>query len=154
MKIYLSGSLINSAQNKEVTGVLRQSGLEVFLPEEFCPTEQPHETFPEAIFRICLEKMKESNIGLIMLDSYSRDSSSECGWYGNSGKPLIGFITSNGQIFEDWMIKGWLSAVITTNSNIYDRLLTDNFFKKKNIVLIPNIAKLATEIKSLRIYQD
>lgn len=154
MKIYLSGSLINSEQNKEVTKILRQTGLKVFLPEEFCPIEQPHETFPEAIFRTCLEKMKESDIGLIMLDSYSRDSSSECGWYGNSEKPLIGFITTNGQVFEDWMIKGWLSAVITTNSNIYNRLLTDNFFKTKNIILIPDIANLATEIKSLKIYQD
>ena len=149
MKIYLSASLINSKQNKEITGYLRESGHEVFVPEEFCPVEQPHETFPEAIFRTCLEKMKKCDVGLIILDSYSRDSSSECGWFGNSNKALIGFISKNDQVFEDWMIKGWLDAILTTNEVYYNRFKSEDFFRYKPISFFSELVNISEEIEKL-----
>lgn len=118
MKIYISASLVNHLQNKRVADVLEIEGFEVILPQRFCPEHVPHDEYSYAIFKECLDAMKQCDAGLLLLDGYGKDSAWECGWFNGAGKPLIGFAQIRLQIAKDWMVKGGLQGIITTDKEI------------------------------------
>lgn len=147
MKVYISASIINTVLNERVTRALEDAGHEVFLPQLFCPTHLPHESYPEAIFRQCIDAMEDCDIGIIMLDCYGRDSSWECGWFESKGKPIVGFITSSLKCLKDWMIKGGLEGVITTDEKIMKRLIEDEILGKRLLTHIKDIEMLGPELE-------
>lgn len=142
LKIYLSASLVNGALNERVTAALEQAGHDVVLPQRFCPTDRPHETFPESIFRRCIEGMASCDVGLLMLDCYGRDSSWECGWFEGHGKPMFGFLRGSLRFLEDWMIKGGLAGVITTDSDLLRLVQQDDILRNRKTIAIASVQDL------------
>ncbi len=130
MKIYISASIINAPINLEIAEALRKEGNTVFLPQTFCPESINHEQFPIDIYEQCIKYMEECDLGLILLDSYERDSSWECGWFAGKNKQLIGLVEKSLKFRQDWMIKGGINKIIALNNLIYNELLKDIFFKE------------------------
>jgi nucleoside 2-deoxyribosyltransferase len=147
LKIYISASLINAPINLRIAKVLEQEGHEVFLPQLFCPDELPHEHYPGKIYRMCVEKMEESDLGLVLLDCYGHDTSWECGWFSARKKPLVGFVNFNLRFLRDWLIKGGLHSVITTDPEIKKYLENDLILKSRSIYHIQKINELGIAIE-------
>lgn len=151
--IYLIARISKDAHswNNEVVSNLNPSVFDVFKPHEHNPWNQKHEIFSKEVFNVDLEAIKKSHIGLC-LPEFGKDCSWECGWYSNSKKPLVAFVDDQIVWLRDWMIKGGLDYIITTNKNTYNILIKDPILKHKRIILISNINELNVELKN--IYQN
>ena len=145
MKVYISASIINSPINARIANILGKAGFQVYLPQQFCP-DVPHDTYPEAIFNKCVAAMRESDLGLLMLDSYGRDSSWEAGWFRSQNKLMVGLVVSNLRFLQDWMIKGGLSSTITVDAEIFHALNADPILSKRPTILVNNIESLGTDL--------
>ncbi len=133
--IYISASIINAPLNALVSKILKKNGHNIILPQLFCPPKVQHESFEESIYKQCIEGMEKCDVGLILLDSYERDSSWEAGWFAAKKKPLIGFVQNSLKFRQDWMIKGGINGIITTNEIIFTTIKKDNFFKKGKFII-------------------
>jgi len=136
MIVYISASIINSPINQLIADKLIAAGHEVILPQTFCPTNMPHESYPESLYKMCIEGMNKCDVGLVLLDSYERDSSWECGWFTGQNKPLIGFVNCSLKFLQDWMIKGGLNGVITNNTTAKAIIEQDDFLKNRKVVFV------------------
>jgi nucleoside 2-deoxyribosyltransferase len=73
MKIYLAGPLFSTAElafNRELAGLLRAQGHEVFLPQE----HEPRKDLPKAIFEIDLGGLDLADAVVACLDGSDPDS--------------------------------------------------------------------------------
>jgi hypothetical protein len=150
IKVYLSARISKDAHewNNFVCENLG-SPISVFMPQKLNPG-MAHEKFPKKVFDVCLFAMKESHIGLL-LPEYGRDCAFEVGWYANSHKPLIIFVDNQINWLRDWMIKGGVDYVITTNPKTWEILINDPILKSKPVHLIEDITKLKDEL--IQIYE-
>lgn len=151
MKIYISARLVNKAFNRKVASVLESAGHVVLLPQTFCPEDTPHESYAEGVYRQCVDAMVASDVGLILLDSYGRDSSWECGWYTLSDKPLIGLVGMDTMFVRDYMVKGGMDGVIALNRDIYEQLREDTFFgaDKRPLVSVDMLEQVANALERI-----
>lgn len=142
IKIYLSARISKDAHkwNNTVCDSL-DSRIEVFKPHENNPYNLDHRQFEKAVYEKDLEAMKESNIGLL-LAPYGRDCAWEIGWYSNSGKPVVAYVENETDWLRDWMIKGGLTKVITSNKDTYEILRKDPIVGDK-IIFIESRNKLS-----------
>lgn len=85
----------------------------------------------------------KSSYGVVSLP-IGEDCSSEIGWYHGNGKPVIAVITDTGvgespkeqydNICRDWMVKGFLTKVMTNSYDVVSLILHDDILKNKLVV--------------------
>jgi len=122
MKIYLAGPLFNAAErnfNNELTGLLRNRGHEVWLPQEF---EQRAMTAKQ-IFVKDVEGIDWADVVVANMDGPDPDSGTcwECG-YAYRRKPVILFRTDfrAGHEMRDDLLK-----IEEQNNPLYNLMLTE-----------------------------
>lgn len=149
IKIYLSASISNALNNQYIADVFPQDKFEIFLPQKIVPTSLSHTSFPLDVYQGCLTMMEASNLCLVLLDSYGRDCAWECGWYtANPDRYLVAFVESSSHFSRDWMIKGGIDLIVTTNPRLFDLISHDPILKLKSQVLISNVEELPAQIES------
>jgi nucleoside 2-deoxyribosyltransferase len=137
LKIYLSASISNSPNNAHVAGLLPQEQFFMHLPQLIVPDQLNHTEFPLHVYQQCIEMMEDSQIGLVMLDAFGRDCAWECGWYAaRPEKCLIAYVQSSSLFLRDWMVKGGLDALITTNPRLYATAQNNPILATKPLYLI------------------
>lgn len=146
IEVYLSARISEDAHdwNNFVCDYLTEP-FNVFLPQDYNPWKANHIDFPKQAFDVDLEAMRKSHIGLL-LPNYGRDCAWEVGWYANSDRPLVVFVNDQLDWLRDWMIKGGLDYVITTNPQSYETLKSDPILKYKPVKLIDCTSKLKDEM--------
>lgn len=149
IKVYLIARVSEDAQlwNNKICSEIKHP-IEVFMPQTFIPLDKKHEDFPKAIFDTCLKAMKESHLGLL-LPEYGSDCSFEVGWYSNSEKPVLCFVDHQKEWLKDWMIKGGLDYVATTNKETFEVFKKNPILKHKQLFLIENISDLNNLIRDI-----
>jgi nucleoside 2-deoxyribosyltransferase len=146
IKIYVIGRISQDAHawTDEVCAPLEAVGIEVFKPKDHNPWKRTrHEKYSRKVFTTDLLAMKRSHIGL-MLPRYGCDCAWEAGWYANSDKPVIVFVSAQTQWLRDWMVKGGIGYVFTDNRLTYRRLKADPILKYATIkfVKLPRLSHM------------
>ncbi len=149
IKIYLIARISKDAHhwNETVCAPLK-SDMEVFLPHEHNPWNLEHNKIQYNVFETDLQAMKNSDIGLA-LPEFGSDCSFEVGWYANSTKPVIFFITNQVRWLRNWMVKGGVDVVVTTQRDIYHVLLEDPILKFKKVIYIEAVNHLSGVIQEV-----
>ncbi len=149
IKVYLSARISKDAHewNEHVCNSLKHP-IKVFMPQKYNPWDLKHKDFPKEVYDMDLKAMKESDICLL-LPPYGRDCAWEIGWYSNSHKPIVVFIDRDIEWLRDWMVKGGIDYVVTTNSRIWKKLMEDPILKHKKIIYIDNVEQLNDVIKGI-----
>lgn len=142
IRVYLSAriSIDAHAWNREVCGAL-SAPFEVFMPQDVNPWQSSHETFSLDVYQLDLAAMESSDLGLL-LPEYGRDCAWEAGWYANSPKPLVAFVHAQTEWLRDWMVKGGLDHVLTTDPSTFETLRRDPILRTKRVELLPSLAQL------------
>lgn len=161
IKVYIAGSLISEPVLREITSVLRRNkNFKVFFPLEIetLKYEMSHSVIPFEIAEQCKEWIMQSDIVLINLENFGRDTSWEVGFAEGLGKKRIGFIISNLRILEDWMVKRSIEGLICLNTipDIMKVWEKDPFFNRimEKISYIGSFDQLPFEVmKIARIVQ-
>lgn len=157
MNIYISASLANAVVNAQVTAKLRDAGHQVTLPQEFCPADVPHEDYPDSVYRWCVDRMEECDVGLLLMDCYGLDTAWELGWFAAREKPAIGFTQANMHIAKEFMVRGSLNGVITTNEAICEHWQGLHVFDQpgrqlfgsRQVIFIPSLDDLSKTLERL-----
>ena len=149
MKIYLSASIVNKDVNRQIASRFEAAGCEVFLPQDITPLEMAHDLYPRHVFETCLREMERSDLGLLVLDAYGKDSAWESGWYEAKGKPMIGWVEGGLHFLRDWMVKSGLEAVLTTNPVIFASLVRDPILNPQKVFLIEAESDLARALREV-----
>ncbi len=142
IRVYLSARISPDAHawNREVCGAL-SAPFEVFMPQDVNPWQMNHERFSLDIFQLDLAAMESSDLGLL-LPEYGRDCAWEAGWYANSAKPLVAFVHTQTEWLRDWMVKGGLDCVLTTDPGTYETLRCDPILRTKQVELLDALSEL------------
>lgn len=150
LKIYLSASISNAENNSYLVEAFPQDRFEVYLPQLITPDELSHVQFPLHVYQQCVDMMERSDVGLVILDAFGRDCAWECGWYAaRSDKRLVGFVESSSLFMRDWMVKGGLDALITTNPRMFEAFQHNPLLSQKPLRLIESIEGLPTCLAEL-----
>jgi len=153
LRIYLSASISNAPNNAFLASHFAPSEFEFYLPQEIVPDNLNHISFPLHVYQQCVDMMTQSDLGLVLFDAFGRDCAWECGWYAaRPDKALIGFVESGSLFMRDWMVKGGLDALITTNPRFYQAWLENPLLKTKPLHLIADLNALPTTLKNC--FQD
>ncbi|MFH1591080.1 MAG: hypothetical protein ABIC95_04060 [archaeon] len=142
IKVYLSARISQDAHawNERVCSHLKPP-LSVFMPQQHNPWNVAHETFQIGVYQMDLEAMEESHMSLL-LPPYGRDCAWEVGWYVHADKPLAVFVDDQTRWLRDWMVKGGLNYIITTNQRTYRRLMRDPILQIKQVLFIEHLDQL------------
>ncbi|MEZ4951127.1 MAG: hypothetical protein R2879_15365 [Saprospiraceae bacterium] len=145
VKMYLSARISEDAHawNNEICDII-SSHFDIFKPQDHNPYNVDHRLFEKEVYRIDLEAMMASEIGLL-LAPYGRDCAWEVGWYACSDKPMVLVAERDYSWTRDWMIKGGIDAVLTSCPIMYDRLKQDKIVHDK-IIKVNSRADLGSEI--------
>ncbi len=108
--------------------------IEIFKPQEHNPSNSDHRHLQYSVYETDVNAMRKSDIGLLLVP-YGRDCAWEVGWYANSGKPVVAYAESETEWLRDWMIKGGLGCVITSDKSLYDLLRQDPILKNKCMLI-------------------
>lgn len=147
IRIYLSASISNAANNEFICSQFSAKNFVVDLPQTITPKDLNHENFPVDVYNECLFMMEASDIGLLLLDSYGRDCAWEAGWYSaNKNKKLVAFVESSSHFMRDWMIKGGIDIFMTTNPRLYEYALKDPILKDKKNIFLENIENIGYKL--------
>lgn len=150
IRIYLSASISNAHNNAFFAEQFDPERFEFYLPQLIVPEQLNHEQFPVHVFQQCLEMMTASDFGLVLFDAFGRDCAWECGWYaGRPDKPLFGFVEASSVFMRDWMVKGGLDGLVTTNARMYEAFQKNPLLHSKALVLIQSPAELPDALHRL-----
>jgi len=141
-------NITNRNANLEIANELKQAGMSVCLPQDFCPLEISHEKYDIQVYKHCVQEMTESDVGLVNLDSFREDCSWECGWYVGTRKPLIGICRASTVFLNDFMIKGGLLAIATTEQSIHEQLASELSGTQIKYAKLDSLAELAEFINN------
>lgn len=143
LKIYLSASISNAPNNAFLAQHFPAEAFKVYLPQEIVPDQLNHISFPLHVYQQCVDMMQASDMGLVLFDAFGRDCAWECGWYAaRSDKPLFGFVESGSIFLRDWMVKGGLDGLITTNPRLHALCAENPILQHKPLTLIPSLVAL------------
>lgn len=155
--IYLSASLANGPLNTRLRHALPESAFELVLPQEFAPVHSAHPEYPRAIYQRCIDEMERCDAGLLLLDAFGVDCASEAGWLCARGTPLVGLAGGSLRFLQNWMVKGNLSSIITTDVDVAAAVASDPILggiPRRHVDAWPNIAgalaALVEESRALR----
>lgn len=148
LHIYLCSRLTEKAKqwNNAVTQNL-DNEFHIFRPQDIDVSDIPATALDSVIYAADLEGMVQSDL-LLVLPPYGRDCAWEIGWFCGHNKPTIAYA----ELYEDWlrdaMVKGGLTAIVTSNETLFHLLLQDPAIKNKSY-LISSQAHLADAIKNI-----
>lgn len=148
IKVYLSARISKDAHewNNTVASALDDRFI-VFKPHEVDIKNVSKDELDKCIYLTDLKAIIDSDIGLL-LPPYGRDCAWETGCYRGFNKPIFVYIENETNWLNDWMVKGGISAIITSNSHTYEILMNDPIAKDKSIY-IPSINDLSSAIINL-----
>lgn len=147
LEIYLSASISNAHDNALIAELFPAEQFFVHLPQKIVPDHLSHVEFPLHVYQQCLEMMTASQIGLVLFDAFGRDCAWECGWYAaQPDKQLIGFVQSGSVFLRDWMVKGGLDALITTNPRLFEVCKKNPLLSQKKLKFIGDLHELPQAI--------
>lgn len=150
LKIYLSASISNAENNAHIVNAFPKAQFEVYLPQLITPDSLSHVQFPLHVYQQCVDMMERSDLGLVILDAFGRDCAWECGWYSaRSDKRLVGFVEASSLFMRDWMVKGGLDALITTNPRMYESFKQNPILSQKPLRFISQLSDLPDCIATL-----
>lgn len=150
LRIYLSASISNAHNNAYLAEHFDPEHYQVDLPQRIVPDELSHIQFPLQAYEACLEMMQASDMGLVLFDAFGRDCAWECGWYaGQPDKLLVGYVESGSIFLRDWMVKGGLDALVTTNPRLYEIALQNPILARKKVFLIESLTELPEQLKQI-----
>lgn len=148
LEIYLSASISNAHDNAFIAALFSPAEFLVHLPQKIVPDHLSHVEFPLHVYQQCLEMMTASQIGLVLFDAFGRDCAWECGWYAaQNDKMLIGFVQSGSVFLRDWMVKGGLDALITTNARLFEVCQQNPLLSQKPLHYISTLQDLPQAIR-------
>lgn len=149
LKIYLSASISNSLNNAHLAALFPAQAFHIHLPQLIVPDQLNHTQFPLQVYQQCLDMMEDSQIGLVLLDAFGRDCAWETGWYSaRPDKCLIAFVESSSLFLRDWMVKGGLNALITTNPRLYEVAQQNPILATKPLTLIQTERELPQAVQA------
>ena len=124
IKIYLCARLSKAAKewNNEVSKELPD--YELFRPQDFDIDPLPEIEKDWAAYQFDIKGMENADL-LLALTPYGRDCAWEIGWFGGMNKPSIIYSEVDGDWIRDAMVKGGISAVVTNNSTVFEKLSLD-----------------------------
>lgn len=149
LRVYMASRIANAPMNLEIARALRADGIEVALPQEFCPAGIAHDHYAMDVFRRCLHQMQQSHAALVNLDSCGCDSSWECGWFNGMDRPVIGVVVGTSAFLKDFMLKGGLSAVATPNPLLYQRMAEDPTLEGIRLLRLENLEGLPNFVREV-----
>ncbi len=125
VNVYLSARISSDAHawNNTVCGLLDER-FTVFKPQEHNPYNVDHRELELKVYEMDLEAMGRSDMGLL-LPPYGRDCAWEVGWYSHSSKPLVVYVETDTGWLRDWMLKGGVDKVLTSQPWMYEILKND-----------------------------
>lgn len=91
--------------------------------------------------------MNQSDILLVLLP-YGRDCAWEIGWFCGREKLSIAYVEAEGDWLHDAMVKGGLTAIVTSDPMLYNILMSDPATSAKSY-LIPSKQDLGKIIKQI-----
>jgi hypothetical protein len=149
IKVYLISRISEDAHkwNEFVCDHLK-SPIEVFAPHEHNPWNIEHTKIQHCVYNTDVKAMKASHIGLA-LPEFGSDCSYEVGWYSNSHRPVIVFVDHQVNWLRNWMVKGGVDFVVTTNPATHDILKTDPILCSKEVIFIETLHQLGDIIKEV-----
>lgn len=143
LEIYLSASISNAHDNALIASLFPEPEFYVHLPQKIVPDQLSHVEYPLHVYQQCIEMMTSSHMGLVLFDAFGRDCAWECGWYAaHPQKKLVGFVQSASVFLRDWMVKGGLDALVTTNPRLFDVCRQNPLLSQKPLVYIETLAEL------------
>jgi nucleoside 2-deoxyribosyltransferase len=149
-KVYLSATISNAANNQYLADFFSEEEFEFFLPQNITPAELSHTHFPTVVYKGCVDEMERSDMGLLLFDSYGRDCAWESGWYAaRPDKVLIAFVESSSHFTRDWMIKGGIDGLVTTNPRLFEVARKDPILESKHLIFVESSAELPRAMKEI-----
>lgn len=150
LRIYLSASISNAHDNAHLAACFPEDRFTIYLPQLIVPDQLSHAQFPLHVYQQCVDMMSESDLGLVLFDAFGRDCAWECGWYSaRPDKRLIGYVASGSVFMRDWMVKGGLDGLITTNARLYEVCRENPILKHKPLALIERLEDLPAAIEAM-----
>lgn len=142
LKLYLIARISENAHswNEEVCSHLRPP-IEVFMPHCHNPWNIEHSRIPNKVFEMDLTAMKESQAALA-LPEFGSDCSFEVGWFSNSNRPVVVYIDTQVEWLRNWMVKGGVDVVTTTNETTYNILKDDPILRYKKVIYLKDMYEL------------
>jgi len=148
LEIYVSASISNAHDNAFIASVFPASDFYVHLPQKIVPDQLSHVEYPLHVYQQCIEMMTASHMGLVLFDAFGRDCAWECGWYAaQPHKKLVGFVQSGSVFLRDWMVKGGLDALITTNPRLFEVCQNNPLLSQKPLVYIESLSDLPEKMR-------
>lgn len=152
IKVYMICRISKDAHswNEQVFEAMTEP-LEAFMPHQHNPYNLAHEKIPLPVVETDMHAMQGADIGLA-LPEFGRDCAFETGWFAHSEKTLVYLVDDQTTWLRDWMIKGGLDYVVTTNPETYKILKDDGILSRKPLILIDSLSDLTETL--VKIYQE
>lgn len=130
--LYLCSRLTSEAKerNNQITPLLEKD-FTLFRPQDIDLRDVAFCDIDSQIYKKDLAGILNSDF-LLVLAPYGRDCAWEMGFFCGQGKKTIAYVEEIGDWIHDAMIKGGLSAIITTDFDLYRQLLNDTASAKKS----------------------
>lgn len=123
--IYLCSRLTTEAKNwNDIVTENLTTDFDLFRPQDIKPSNIPNSYKDLAAYEDSMKGMLQSEI-LLLLPDYGRDCAWEIGWFCGQGKSAIAYVEKEGDWMRDAMVKGGLTAIITSNPDLYEVLISN-----------------------------
>lgn len=151
LRIYLCSRLTEEAKQwNDVISKELDGEFSLFRPQDVDLDDIPAKDLDNLAYQADIRGMNQSDL-LLVLPPYGRDCAWEIGWFCGKEKPTIAYVEADGVWLRDAMVKGGLTAIITSDPILYNTLLNDPATTMKSY-LIPSKQNLDTAIKKIYDY--
>lgn len=135
ISVYLCSRLTEEAlQWNQVICEELDERFRLFRPQDLDLSAATETTFDQMVYLGDMAGMETSDI-LLVLPPYGRDCAWEIGWFCGQQRPAIAYIEKEGDFLRDAMVKGGLTAIITSDPVLYEHLMQDASTSKKSYLI-------------------
>lgn len=134
-RAYLSAKVRaeNHARNNTVASYLR--GLfDLFLPHAFQSADDNHDDLSIDVYNMDIQAMEGADLA-VLVPPIGRDCSFEVGWFIARNKPVYVYVQEDMSFLQDAMTVGGVTAVFTSNMEVYNRFMRQPVLKSKTYLL-------------------
>jgi nucleoside 2-deoxyribosyltransferase len=148
LHIYLCSRLTEAAKQwNDIISEELDAEFTLFRPQDVNLDAVSANEMDYAIYQADFNGMNQSDI-LLVLPPYGRNCAWEIGWFCGRQKPSIAYVEAEGDWLHDAMVKGGLTAIITSDPILYNILVNDPATSAKSY-LIPSKQDLGRIIKRI-----